>query len=305
MTKSKLSRLIRVATRYWGGDSHERASLKRRWFFDLSRTMTPLLGVEAPEGVLLVQTDDVDLGRGTFADGPWDQEMVEFAVRQAEAHSERSIEGGSVLEIGANVGTTTLLLLNRYRAARVIAFEPIPRTARILRAMLALNGLLDRVDVREVALTDQETVLQMELSQRSPGDNRVRTRPPEDSRQGEADRRLISVRGTRLDAEVADLSEVRLVWMDAQGHEGHVLAGARNLLAGDIPVISEFWPYALRRAGGLEMFLKAVEQHYARVFDTAHGDRSRAEMYPSSAIRSLAGRYPGPGEFTDLILLKH
>jgi FkbM family methyltransferase len=285
-------RLGRFAVRYWRGNARERTALRRKSFFDISRAMTPLLGVDAPEGTLLVRTDDIDLGRGTFADGPWDQDMVDFAICELESNAGTHVEGGIVIEIGANIGTTTLLLLNRYKADRVIAFEPIPQSARMLRAMLALNGLELRVDLRERALTNRDAALEMELSQRSPGDNRVRTRPPQGSRQGEADRSVVGVRGARLDVEVPDLRDVALVWMDAQGHEGHV------------PVITEFWPYGLRRAGGLEMFLGAITEHYARVFDTAHGDAAHARMHQASEIEALADKYRGPADFTDLILLK-
>jgi FkbM family methyltransferase len=297
-------RVLRWTVDYLKADTPGRGVLKRSRFFDLSRQVTPVVGVDAPEGLLLVRTDDIDLGKETFVGGAWDRDVVEFAVKSAQELSGRQLKGRTVVEIGANVGTTTLLLLTRYEAAHIVAFEPVPKTVRLLRAMVALNGLEGQVDVRPIALTDAPGSLQMELSPRSAGDNRVRSGLPVDSRQGEAERELTEVLGTTFDAEMDDLSEVALVWMDAQGHEGHVLAGAKRLLTSEVPVITEFWPYALKRGEGLETFLSLVEQHYGRVFDTAHGDPQRARMYPADAIRSLVGRYPGPDDFTDLILLK-
>ena len=40
-----------------------------------------------------------------------------------------------------------------------------------------------------------------------------------------------------------------MIWMDTQGFEGHILAGARNALAARTPMVLEFWTFAMNRAG--------------------------------------------------------
>lgn len=40
-----------------------------------------------------------------------------------------------------------------------------------------------------------------------------------------------------------------LVWIDTQGHEPDVFRGAGRLLKSKIPLVTEFWPYGLTRAG--------------------------------------------------------
>src|SRR5438270_6894923 len=162
--------------------------------------------------MILVRTDDIDLGRGTFIDGPWDQDVIDIVIQAVERLSGRAVAGRTVIEVGANIGTTTLLLLRRYGAARVVAFEPAPMTAALLRANVVLNDLDDRVDFHAIALSDSPGDLAMELSARSTGDNRIRTVEPVDGVQGEADREVIPVHGTTLDLAVEDLSEVVLVW---------------------------------------------------------------------------------------------
>jgi FkbM family methyltransferase len=57
-----------------------------------------------------------------------------------------------VLDLGAHVGTTTLLLLETWPDASITAVEPNPHNARLLRRMIELNDLGDRVDLREVAV---------------------------------------------------------------------------------------------------------------------------------------------------------
>ena len=45
------------------------------------------------------------------------------------------------------------------------------------------------------------------------------------------------------------LGRESLVWIDTQGHESHVLRGAKNLFSSGTPFVMEFWPYGLVRQG--------------------------------------------------------
>lgn len=101
-----------------------------------------------------------------------------------------------------------------------------------------------------------------------------------------------------------DLDAVDLVWMDAQGHEGHVLAGARQLIARGIPVLTEYWPYGLRRAGGLDRFHALVADGYGTVIDLCSNRDKPPFALPAARVAQLADRYSE--EFTsysDLLLL--
>ena len=40
-----------------------------------------------------------------------------------------------------------------------------------------------------------------------------------------------------------------LLWIDAQGYEGYVFAGGKDLLTLGIPAVSEIGPYGIRRSG--------------------------------------------------------
>lgn len=63
-----------------------------------------------------------------------------------------------------------------------------------------------------------------------------------------------------------------LLWMDIEGYEGHALAGAKSLLSSGIPLVSEFNPEFLAKAGGLEAFKHALEGR--RIFDLQEGGQS-------------------------------
>jgi FkbM family methyltransferase len=65
-------------------------------------------------------------------------------------------EGMNAIDIGANIGITSMALARKIgKAGKVYSFEPTPEYFNILRKNVRLNGLEDVVNVRELAVTDQ------------------------------------------------------------------------------------------------------------------------------------------------------
>lgn len=56
-----------------------------------------------------------------------------------------------IVDLGAHIGAATLLLLEQFPTARVLAVEPQPETAALLRTMIAINGLGDQCEVLQAA----------------------------------------------------------------------------------------------------------------------------------------------------------
>jgi len=156
--------------------------------------------------------------------------------------------GNCIVEIGANIGTETLVFSRAVGSAgRVICFEPVPANIAQLREQLALNQI-DNVELVEAAVSDQ------------PG--RIRFSAPadaENSGQGAiadatsgAGADTFEVECKVLDAMYAsgDLGTPRLVVMDVQGAELLVLRGATNLLRTVRPtVVLEVETDALKQFG--------------------------------------------------------
>ena len=46
--------------------------------------------------------------------------------------------------------------------------------------------------------------------------------------------------------------------MDTQGFEGHILSGATKLIQYKVPIVTEFWPYGLRKANCLDKFYESL-----------------------------------------------
>jgi hypothetical protein len=142
----------------------------------------------------------------------------------------------------------------------------------------------------------------MEISETNSGDHRVRIATGPGGSPGESERETVGVPAVRLDDEIA-ARQVALLWVDAQGHEAHVLSGAQDLLATDTPVVIEYWPYGLRRADGLERLETLISRHFATILDTSQRDDGRPRAFKASDVSDLRDRYSGPGDYTDLLLL--
>jgi FkbM family methyltransferase len=222
-----------------------------------------------------------------------------------------------LLDIGANIGTTTVVALTRGLFPEVVACEPDPGNLEVLQQNIAANQLSERVRVLPYAISDADTTVTLELSPDNLGDNRVRVAgAPTDAPTALAETRwtTIPVAARRLDSLIADgsiaLDRVGLVWMDVQGHEAHVLRGANQLLALGLPLVMEFWPYGLRRAGGLEALQAMLQEHYTHVIDLGAARRrasGRPAMYPITLLPELTHRYvarAAAGAMTDLLFIK-
>ena len=62
--------------------------------------------------------------------------------------------------------------------------------------------------------------------------------------------------------------------MDTQGHEGNVLSGATNIIKSRVPIITEFWPYGLKRSNGLNLFYDVLSNSdYKSMWDLRYPDK--------------------------------
>jgi FkbM family methyltransferase len=220
-----------------------------------------------------VSTSDQSVGRlafmGTLPDGDLADEIFRLLEQELGRHP---LRGRLLVEVGANIGTTTLPAVLHQGASGVLALEPEPSNLWLLRANIAANGLDDgRVQVLPVAASDHAGEAAMEVAKTNSGDSRIRTASDGLDLYGENRREVIPVRVERLDDLLANRGvehdDIGLVWIDTQGHEGQVLGGAPNLLRSNVPIVTEYWPYGLRRADGLDVMHDLITASGRRVLD--------------------------------------
>src|SRR5262249_15150656 len=157
-----------------------------------------------------------------------------------------------VFDVGANVGIFTVIAAAR--GARVVAFEPNPRTRQRLEANVARNGLDGRVTIRAEALFDgaeAQATLYDDVNANATQRNSGLASLSNKNSIGAG----IEVDLTTLDAVAGELQLERLDWikLDIQGAELGALRGAARTIARHKPrIILELDHGAARNMGWSE-----------------------------------------------------
>jgi len=178
-------------------------------------------------------SDDTSIARFlglevSFFDAYWLVEMFEEIFLRDQYRFAPSRPRPLILDVGSNVGLSILYFKREYPDARVVGFEPDPRTFAVLERNVRQNGLSD-VTLVEAAVSDgrESLVLHADV----PGSPQASTT----SMRAATGARSTTVRADRLSRHVAD--EVDLLKLDVEGAEGTVLAELAD--AGRLPLVRE------------------------------------------------------------------
>lgn len=165
------------------------------------------------------------------------------------------------VDIGGNIGTHLVHALKACGFMRGLAFEPDPLNYALMMQNITENGLADKVQAFKLALSSSSGATTIELCAPNFGDHRVRSEGVQPLLTSEENtRRVISALTDTGDKFFEEndlvLSSKTLIWMNAQGHEGHVFTGFKKLFSAHQKpfVVCEFWPCGLEGAGGKKMF---------------------------------------------------
>jgi len=182
--------------------------------------------------------------------------------------------GATVLDVGANVGAYTVLFARwAGDGGRVVAFEPAPGSIEGLREHVRLNGLSNRVEIVEAAVSSQVGSAVFDCE----GVSGANALTPGATGPG-----AITVATTSLDAFCAGRRlQPSVVKIDVEGAELDVLRGGRRVLAApDLEAFVEFHP-AIWAARGIAR--EAIEAELA-------GQRFRPEpLHPSFDVWNTEG----------------
>jgi FkbM family methyltransferase len=270
--------------------------------FDNPATLTTRQGIfRVPIGV------DDPISRLLLIEGEFELDLITEAMQVIRKRSGRPKGKGTVIDIGANNGVISIGMLVTGELDRAVAIEPEPTNFKRLQDNVALNRLDNEILLVNRALSNANSSLPLELSESNYGDHRVRTSAPSGVARDifkESQRSVITVDSNRLDEMMAELpqrftEDCAVVWLDVQGHEGYVLDGARALLARDIPVVSEIWPYGIVRAGmTLDEFDKLVASIWPCFWMKR---RDHFAPYPISAFRAFLDDLGMDGDHDNVI----
>lgn len=133
------------------------------------------------------------------------------------------VEGGdTIIDIGAHIGSETVLLGSKLGKGHIYSFEPTPGIVQRLKTNISINNLEAKVDVEEMAVSDHDGKTKFYLSKESEI-NSLHTNK---------DSKAINIKTISLDkyANLHHLKHVNMLKIDVEGHEYSVIIGSKTLL---------------------------------------------------------------------------
>jgi FkbM family methyltransferase len=224
---------------------------------------------------MFLHTSDRGFACNVAMDGFWESWITQFFARTLKP-------GMVAVDVGANYGYYTLLFGDAVTASgRVVAVEPNPRAASLLRESVLLNGMATRTNVHEVAagppgLTESRLFVPS-------GEPKNAQLVDRDSYPGGD---VVVVPVATLDALTADFARVDLVKIDAEGAEVGIIAGMQEVIRRHHPaLVLEFNAARYADAGG---FLERLLALYGQV--CVVGFDGRAEpVRPETVLTTQVG----------------
>jgi FkbM family methyltransferase len=205
----------------------------------------------------------------------------EMNQRHLISQFRRNVDNLVVFDVGANVGDWTWFLLEEWSKQNINdrleihVFEPIPSTFETLQHRINQHKLHNLVSFEQVALSDDEGVVEMFIVGENAGTNsqyRVVTDQNSPS---------ISVRRTTVYAYCLkhNIDTVHFLKCDTEGHDMEVLYGTRKLIEEQRIMVCQFeynhlWVYSRRFLK--DVFDYAENTPYSIGKVTPHG----IEIYP-------------------------
>jgi FkbM family methyltransferase len=241
---------------------------QRLAYFDGAGRYTPYLATDAGGALFLVKTEDKHIGRSLFSKRSRGELAVLWrAVATIEGLlGPEAIARRTLVDVGANIGTTTIPALVSHGFDTAVAIEPEPENVRVLRLNVLLNDLDERITVLPVAASNEVGSSELVVDRSRGGKHWIATDRSKLRRKNLAENSILKVETVTLDhlveSGVIDAERTGLLWMDAEAHEGHILQGASSLLSRGTPLVLEWNPVILDRVGDRATIERAVAEGY-------------------------------------------
>ena len=282
---------------------------ERAAWFDEAGERTEYICAQIADARLLVRTEDKHIGRQLFAKkGRGDIKVLRRCVAAAQAvGGDTAAVGDTLIDVGANIGSTVIPALLTLPFARAVAIEPEPENFTTLRINLILNDVEERTTAMQAAVSNAVGELALMVNRARSGKHWIATG---DDMVAHADETPITVPTVTLDSiagSAFDPDDVGLLWIDAENHEGQILEGASELLRRGVPAVFEWDRKGLDDRGDLGKIVAAISEHYTHFADMrANYDRGRPK-YALLPVDEL-GAYTRMGtkgeHFTDVLVLR-
>lgn len=245
---------------------------------------------------IYLESQDISLSPHIIRGGSWENELTSLLIRELQP-------GDGFLDVGANCGYFSLLAAKMVGPTGfVVAFEPQPKLARLIRNSLSINGFLSFACVREHALGETAGTGHLGHVRDYFGSASMV------NAFGDADIPKTEIAILPLDQVLAEIAAKnprfrlpRVMKIDAEGFEYFIWKGMPELVKrpGRLTIIVEFGPSRYFHQGqDPRAFVEEMEAAGFTLSVMAGLDKERA--FDRSSIDAMIAS----GDFVDLILRK-
>jgi len=218
-----------------------------------------------------------------------EENMLSFVQLANKLHYNGTApKNGCFLEIGANIGTTTVYCKKKLTPdLKFLVFEPVEDNARLLTANCAINGIMDDVCIVHGALSDREREsAKIYVNQENRGGSGL-------VEQWEKPEELEACVTMTLDGYLKEhngIEEICYAWIDTEGHEYHVLSGAKETFRRRIPTCLEYNQGSYKSGGIYDSMLILLNELFNRFIVLNIPDKS---VRPISELPMLWDEHEG------------
>lgn len=185
-----------------------------------ARRNFPYISIKCDNLYFFSKSNDIVISENMIrTEKVWSSEEIDFFI------SKKNTSKGYFLDIGANIGTTSIYAKNKLPSdVQVIAFEPIADNYLLLKANCTVNNFEDII-VENMGLSNVNEKKTMKICNENMGGCCI-TELENDNLQNAMFMKL----DTYVENVKIDVNKIEYIWIDTEGHEAEVIEGAKNVL---------------------------------------------------------------------------
>ncbi len=196
--------------------------------------------------------------------------------------------GQTVIDVGAFVGQYTLLAARKVGATgRVLAFEPVPATYRILIEHLLINNLLDRVDVWPLAVGQESEPVKIYFQEHDPVRGHNSIYPLAFSQKGLTEALIARTVPCISLGSFLESMDIKpdVIKIDVEGDEIGVLQSLINVLKGETVIFCELHPHLWQKPETQSSLLRTLLMETHRYPETLRGEPTHIFQHEPVILR--------------------
>ena len=222
----------------------------------------------------------------------WSKDEMDFVLGYFDS---LSVRPGTVLDIGANVGTSVIYFRDRLGSdTRFYAVELVTENYNLLMANCAVNGFYDITAFR-CGISETEGETRMDINPNNMGNCKIAGSDTARLVQGEDDETyvgetvsLITVNRLISENNIIPGSPI-LFWIDVEGHEPEVFrSGIETFRNYDAVVFCEFNPRLYKYNGRYDGFISDIKECFGRFICFENHESGKYDFRDISAIDRVA-----------------